>query len=66
MRTVDFVLYRVTFHVAFGMIKRISSSVGSEYLAETFQEVSDQRAPFMDLTSQSVRKAGPLEGISLA
>ena len=44
-RTVDFVLYRVTFHIAFGIIKRISRSVGSEYLAETFQEVSDHRVP---------------------
>ena len=43
--TVDFVLYRVTFYVAFGMIKRISHSVGSEYLDEIFREVSDHRVP---------------------
>ena len=41
----DFVLYSIVSGVAFGMIKKISHSLGSEYLAETFEEVSDHRVP---------------------
>ena len=44
-RVADFVLYNMVAAVAFGMIKKISHSLGSEYLAETFEEVADQRVP---------------------
>ena len=44
-RTVDFLLHHIVSSVAFGMIKKISHSLGSEYLAETFQEVADDRVP---------------------
>ncbi len=53
---VDFVLYRLTSAVAFGMIKRISHAVGSQYLAETFQEVSDHRVPIsISLVNLSIK-----------
>ena len=41
----NFVLYRLTEFIGLGMIKRISQSIGSEYLAETFAEVTDDRVP---------------------
>ena len=44
-QAVDFVLYRIVSAVAFGVIKKVSHSLGSEYLAETFEEVSDDRVP---------------------
>ncbi len=44
-RLADFILYNMVAAVAFGMVKKISHSLGSEYLAETFQEVIDRRVP---------------------
>ena len=41
----DFLIYRILSAVGFGMIKRISHSVGSEYLKETFEEVEDEDVP---------------------
>ena len=40
-----FVVYRMMESIALGIIKRISYSIGSEYLAETFAEVVDNRVP---------------------
>lgn len=42
---VDFAIYRILSAVGFGMIKKISQCVGSEYLKETLEEVSDDDVP---------------------
>ena len=43
--TVDFAIYRIIEVIGFGMIKKISHCVGSEYLQETLEEVSDESVP---------------------
>ena len=53
---VDFAIYRIMEVIGFGMIKKISHCVGSEYLQETLEEVSDDSVPLsISLISLSMK-----------